>query len=400
MIDCFVYAGKEKMDKTKFTDSKTGRLVHISTREGHDWAFLPDPLPPQWNFPEKLWPLLAESKVALARLDERGGTLGNPSLLMAPLRRREALRSSSLEGTYATAEELMLFELQPRESTSKRDPASAWREVHNYEMSLRYGFDRLVDQTTEGLPLCLRLIKNMHRILLENVRGDDQRVGKFRDRQVHIGSDRRYIPAPPEHLSEHLGNLERYLHEHGSKFDPLVLSYIVHYQFEAIHPFMDGNGRIGRALLSLTTRQWSGLALPWLYMSAYFERYKDEYVDNMFRVSTHGDWNRWIEFCLRGTVEQCHDAMRRCDELNIIRHKMNDALGHRPRMYHIIDGMFFRTIFTTGDVVKWTGSSRPTASSDIDLLIDHGFVRHLRGERPKVYFAPAIFSAAYSEDED
>jgi len=388
----------ERMDASRFTDSKTGRLVPISLPEGRDWAFIPDPLPPTWEFPAELWPLLAEAREHLARLDERGRTLGNPSLLMVPLRKREALRSSSLEGTYATPEELLLYEMKPREPVSDSDSANAWREVHNYDVSLRHGFDRLQDESCDGLPLSLRLIREMHGLLMKDVRGDRKRAGQFRDRQVHVGSDRRYIPPPPETLDECLRNLENYLHDHGDRFDPLVLSYIVHYQFEAIHPFMDGNGRIGRALLSLTTREWSGLSMPWLYMSAYFERYRDEYIDNMFRVSTHGDWGRWVEFCLRGTLEQCRDAMRRCEQLNQIRTIMNAAVGSRPRMYTIVERLFFTPMFTTTEVMTWTGSSRPTASADIGVLIENGFVRHLAGQRPRTYFAPAIFHAAYAEE--
>lgn len=386
------------MQESRFTDARTGELVPIFTPGGKDWAFVPNPLPPNWEFPADLWPLLANAREELARLDEKGRTLGNPSLLMAPLRRREALRSSSLEGTYATPQELLLFELDPK-PTKKKDSANAWREVLNYDQSIRYGFEKLEDATPTGLPLSLRLIKDMHAILMHDVRGDEKHPGEFRDRQVHVGSDRRYIPPPPDRLTGLLQDFERYLHEHGTKFDPLVLTYIVHYQFEAIHPFMDGNGRIGRALLCLTTRQWSGLSMPWLYMSAYFERYKDEYVDNMFRISTHGDWARWIEFCLRGTVEQCRDAMRRCDELIAIRQAMSSELGHRPRMFTIIERMFFYPVFKTSDVMRWTGTSRPTASSDISTLMDAGFVEHLRGKRPKTYFAPSIFRAAYAEDD-
>lgn len=388
------------MDASRFTDSRTGRLVRITTSGGRDWAFIPDPLPPEWDFPSELWPLLSEAKVKLARLDEKGRTLQNPSLLVVPLRKREALRSSSLEGTFATAEQLLLYELRPRKPSAALDPVNDWREVYNYDMSLRHGFSRLDDRTPDGLPLSLRLIREMHRILMQDARGGRTAGGAFRARQVHVGSDRRYVPPPPESLHECLDSLERYLYHHGSRFDPLVLSYIVHYQFEAIHPFLDGNGRIGRALLSLTIREWSELSMPWLYMSAYFERYKDEYIENMFRVSTHGDWTRWIEFCLRGTVEQCVDAMRRADELNGIRQEMTEAVGHLPRMYPIIENMFFSPIFDTGDVMEWTGCSRPTAASDIRRLMEHGLVDYLMGARPKAYFAPAIIDAAYSEKGD
>ena len=135
-------------------------------------------------------------------------------------------------------------------------------------------------------------------------------------------------------------------------------------------------------------------------MSAYFERYKDEYIDNLFRVSTHGDWDRWVEFCLRGTAEQCRDAIRRCDKLNSIRNNWRDEVGHLPRMYKIIEQMFFSLSFHASDVMKWGQSSRPTAKADIEVLMKKGFVHHLMGQRPRTYYAPAIFDAAFSEERD
>jgi Fic family protein len=182
-------------------------------------------------------------------------------------------------------------------------------------------------------------------------------------------------------------------------FDPLVLSYLVHYQFEAIHPFRDGNGRVGRLLLALTTYAWQPLDLPWLYMSAYFEKFKDEYVDNMFRVSTHGDWDRWIEFCLRGTISQCRDAIRRCDELSKLQQGMRDTLGKFPRMTSIIDGLFITPIFTAAKVAEWGRISLPTARRDIEIMEESGFVRYLAGERPKAYYVPRIFRIAYGEGD-
>jgi Fic family protein len=325
--------------------------------------------------------------------------MANPSLLIHPLQKREALRSSSLEGTYATAKELLLFELDPKAPAAKEDHrVSDWREVFNYDRALRHA-TRMLTAEDSGLPLSLRLICEMHRILLGDTRGA-KTPGEFRRRQVHVGSDRRYIPPPPERLAECLQAFERYLHEHGERYDALVLSYLVHYQFEAIHPFLDGNGRIGRALLSLTTLKWSNLYMPWLYMSAYFERYKDEYIDNMFRVSTHGDWDKWIEFCLRGTAEQCRDALRRCEKLNGLRQSFHNQLRGLPRMYAFVESVFQRPAFTTKDVASWCSSSRPTAKADIKLLMEKGIVAHLEGKRPAAYYVPAIYAAAYSEEPE
>lgn len=386
------------MDITRFTTAKTGQLVPVATEDGPDHAFIPDSLPPAWEFPARLWPLLADAREQLARLDEKGRTVPNPTLLLDPLQKREALRSSSIEGTYATAKELLLFELAPREPASKDDKANDWLEVANYDFALRFGVRNLQDPS--GLPVSQRLIREMHRMLMRNVRGGDGTPGEFRTKHVYVGSGRRYVPPPPgPTLMKCLNDLELYLDQHGTKYDPLVLSYLVHYQFEAIHPFRDGNGRIGRLLLALTTYEWSKLYLPWLYMSAYFERFKDEYADNLFRVSTHGDWDRWIEFCLTGTVAQCRDAIKRCDALSAIRSRMHNALDGRPRMAHLIDQIFVSPVFTASKIAEWSRTSMPTARRDIEQLEQAGFVRYLSGERPRSYFVPLIFDIAYNEGD-
>ncbi|HEV7239294.1 MAG TPA: Fic/DOC family N-terminal domain-containing protein, partial [Thermoanaerobaculia bacterium] len=237
------------MEQQQFTEKRTGTIVPVSIG-GLDWAFLPYPLPRQWHVSLELWPLLASAKEELARLDGIGRTLPDPELLLRPLQRREAIRSSSLEGTYASAEELLLFELAPTEPISASDRANDWREVGNHAAALRRGTVLL-----ETLPLSLRVIREMHAVLLTNVRGRDRAPGEFRRTQVHLGSDRRYIPPPPNELMACLDDFERFLND-ADEIDPLIRTYLAHYQFEAIHPFVDGNGRVGRALLSLSSFQW------------------------------------------------------------------------------------------------------------------------------------------------
>lgn len=387
----------ETLDLGKFTKDKTGELTKIVTPGGPDWAFIPNELPPKWEFPTRLWPLLSAAQEKLGRLDEKGKTVTSPSLLLTPLQQREALRSSSLEGTYATPQDLLIYE----GNLSKKNDNATEREVANYNASLLYGFHKLKDETTSGLPLSLRLICEMHGILLKGVRGDDSDCGRFRDRQVHVGFDRRYVPPPAgDPLRKCLDNFERSIHEHNDEYPPLVRAYLMHYQFEAIHPFMDGNGRVGRSLLSLMIYKWSGLSLPWLYMSAFFEKYKDDYIDRLFKVSTHGAWDEWIEFCLTGTVAQCTDALVRCDKLDSLRkyaHSIADALS--PRMNRIIDRAFHAPVFTASEVASYCSTSAPTARADIDKLIEVGFVKHLQGEHPKIFYAPQIFGIAYSEKD-
>ncbi len=387
------------MDVTRFTNEKTGQLIPITLIENGlneaDTAFIPDPMPVNWSFPESLWPLLCEANQELSRLDGMAQTLPNPQLLLSPLRRQESLTSSRLEGTYATEEELLLFELEPRAPTSERDPANAWTEVRNYNNSLAKGYFAL-----EKIPFCLRLLKDLHETLMGGVRGGNRNPGNFRDHQVHIGSNRRYIPPPPAQMIEALYGLEKYLNDPTDNLNPLVRCFIAHYQFEAIHPFSDGNGRIGRVLLSLMIYKWCGLKMPWLYVSSYFERYKDEYIDNLFRISTHGDWSRWIEFCLNGVIRQSKSAFRKCEQLKSLKEEMClRVLADRPRTHAIIEMLFDSPILRASDIKERLGGSHNTAQKDLDFLVDKEILRRITGiERPKTYVASEILSIANSED--
>lgn len=383
------------MDREKFTESSPGKLVEISIPK-KDWAFVPHPLPPNWKFPEGLWPLLSEAKVAVARLDGIAQSLPNPQLLLRPLQSREALRSSSLEGTYATPEELLLFEFQPREPTSDTDPANAFLEVANYISSLRHGLELLNE-----LPICLRLIKGLHQVLLTGVRGRNKAPGDFRKNQVHIGSDYRFIPPPPNYLDSCLDSFERALNTDKSPYDPLVQCYIFHYQLETIHPFLDGNGRVGRVLLSIMIFKLCKLSMPWLYMSAYFERYKDEYIDNLFRVSSEGDWEAWIEFCLRGTVSQATDSIARCAKLNALKDEFHASTeGTGPRDHSIIEGLFSTPMLNVTQTAKRYDVSYPTARSDINRLMKLKILTEMPDKYPKVYYCPSIFRIAYREPDE
>jgi Fic family protein len=381
------------MDPTRFGSQKTGRLVKIHVPED-DWAFIPDPLPPRWEFPSRLWPLLVKARENLARLDGIGRTLPNPELLLRPLEKREALRSSSLEGTYASPKELLLFELAPQKPKSENDPANAWREVSNYSLALRQGMKLLA-----SLPFCLRLIRELHATLLKGVRGKDRRPGDFRKCQVHIGSDRRFIPPPPNYLRECLDAFEKGLNQEETNYDPLVRCCLLHYQFEAIHPFIDGNGRVGRVLMSLLIYKWCGLSMPWLYMSAFFEKYKDEYIDNLFRISTEGGWERWIGFCLRGTVAQAEDSIRRCDALRKLKDRFLQTAGQMSvRAHAIIEDLFTSPVVTVIGLSKKYSVTYPTAKADINGLLKKGVLQKIREVKPKAYFAPDIFRIAYTED--
>ena len=383
------------MDRNRFTNNKLGKLVPI-TLPRPDVAFVPAPLATSWQMPPSLWPKLMAARESLARLDGVGRHLTNPQLLLAPLQQREALRSSSMEGTYATPEELLLYQLDPREPTSREDRVNAWREVFNYGRALQQGMSLMAD----GLPLSLRLIRDMHQTLLGGVRGQDRRPGHFRDCQVHVGVGARFVPPPPSELMPCLHAFESYHHE-SSTVDPLLRAFMAHYQFETIHPFRDGNGRIGRVLLSLTISQWLELGSPWLYMSAFFERHKDDYIDRMFNVSADGQWEPWLSFCLQGVIEQSSDTISRIDRLVELRQEFTSrvaASGGSARLTGIVERLFSAPIVTIPQVVSDTGVTYPTARSDVQKLVDLRILS--QGDpsvSPKYFFSRAIFDIAYGD---
>lgn len=339
------------------------------------------------------------AREAIAHLDGIGKHLPNYALLLRPLQQREALRSSSMEGTYATPEELLLYQAEPRDPKSPTDRENDWREVYNYGTALQQGRDHL----DGGLPLSLQLVRAMHASLLSGVRGDDKDPGQFRQRQVQVGAGGRFIPPPAHQLQDCLSAFERSLTE-PSTIDPLIWAFMVHYQFETIHPFYDGNGRIGRLLLSLQIYQSLKLSNPWLYLSAYFERHKDEYIDGLFRVSTHNDWNRWILFCLQGATEQARDAISRSERLVALREKYRQkvaASGASARLATIIDCLFERPLVTILQLKSLTNVTYPTAKSDAGRLVRLGVLRPgPAGLRPAYFSAPEIMAAAFDEPDN
>lgn len=379
------------MDPSRFSADSPGRLVSVSVG-GQDWAFVPQPLPRQWDVPGSLWPVLAQAREELGRLDGIGRNLPDPELLLRPLNNREAIRSSSLEGTYASPQELLLFELEESKPVTS-DRASDWREVFNHADALRRGAEML-----EQLPLSLRVLREMHHVLLTGVRGRERAPGEFRRVQVHVGAGKRYVPPPVNELDACLNDFEHFLNDADS-IDPLVRAFLGHYQFESIHPFVDGNGRVGRALLSLCAYQWCGLTRPWLYLSPFFERHKDEYIDRMFAVSTRGAWNDWLEFCLRGTIDVCRDAIARCDELLRIRGVYQREFDRKhARTHAIIEMLFSNPIVRVGDLQKRFGVTYPTAKSDIERLAHAGVLQELSGIYPRAFVARDIFAPAYDDD--
>lgn len=385
------------MDVERFGPTFPGSLVPIAGLQP-DWAFVPNKIPRDLELPSDLVFLLVEAHQALARLDGAGRYLPANSILLRPLQQREAIRSSALEGTFATAEELLVYGLEPKAPTSSTDPVNAWREVFNYDEALKLGQSLLTK-----LPLSSRVIRRLHATLLDRVRGTDRTPGAFRTHQVHIGSDKRFIPPPPNRIDELITDLENYMNE-SVAVDCLVQSFIAHYQFETIHPFLDGNGRVGRVLLSLMIFKRCGLQSPWLYLSPFFDKHKDEYIDCLFNVSTQGNWAAWVKLCLRGTIAEATNALARIDKLLKIKARYDEKLASHPRssarLNNIVAYLLGSPLTTVPDLAKRFSITFPTAKNDMEKLIALKIVRESpRDTKPKYYIAREFFQAAYSESE-
>ena len=386
---------KLPMDPNEFTPFATGKLVAIPNGPPDvRFAFVPDPLPPKWEWPGDLWKPLLEARKCLSSLDGTGKHLPNPEILLQPLQGREAQLSSQLEGTITDPQQQVLFQADPRYPTSKSDPNNAFREVFNYRRALRLRLDGEND-----LPLSLRLIRELHTVLMDGVRGSDQTPGEFRKIQNQIGWPARFVPPPPEQLDETLNAFENHLHSESS-FDPLVRAFLAHYQFETIHPFRDGNGRVGRLLLSLTIAEWCSLSSQWLYMSAFFEKRKREYMDLLLGVSTHGAWEPWIHFCLEGVVAQSIDTEKRCDKLLALHRDFHGRLkGGSVRLSKLVDRLFSSPVITVNQYKSEFDVTYPTARSDLKKLEVHGIVTQLEKMDIITYYCLPIYRITYEDVE-
>jgi Fic family protein len=382
------------VDVERFDQNFPGSLVPTV---GSEWAFVPHNIPRRVDVSSDVAPLLLEAHQALARLDGAGRYLPGNSILLRPLQRREALRSSALEGTFATAEELLAYGLEPKAPTSSVDPTNAWREVFNYDRALQQG-----QQLLETLPLSSRVIRSIHATLLDGVRGTDRTPGYFRTRQVHIGSDRRFVPPPPDRVEDLIADLETYMNE-TLETDCLIQSFIAHYQFETIHPFLDGNGRVGRLLLSLMIYKRCELQSPWLYLSPFFNKHKDEYIDGLFNISTRGDWAAWIKLCLRATIAEAKNALARVDQLLQIKGEYDRRVHEAPRtsarIPRILNFLLGSPLVTISEIMKQCSTTFPTAKKDVEKLVALGILfQSDRSTKPTYYIAREFFVAAYTDD--
>jgi len=371
------------MKPVDFKEDAPGLLVGSL---GGNACFRPNPLPPQLNLDMDTVSLLSEADRALGKLAGAGQMLPNPHLLIEPFLRREAILSSKIEGTIASAREIVDFQLDPSQPPEKQDV----REVSNYILALKHGLERVKE-----LPVSLRLIRELHAQLLKGVRDSDRQPGEFRKVQNWIGpwnspiEDARYVPPPVPVMLENLGELEKFVHE-PSALPELIQLALIHYQFEAIHPFEDGNGRVGRLLISLLLSERDLLPQPLLYLSAYFERHSKDYADLLLRVSQQNAWLDWIRFFLRGIAEQSTDAAQRCTKLLHLwqeyRAKMQDV--HAPALsLKLVDHLFTQPLMTVRHAQDVLGGvTYATAKNNLDKLAAAGIVKEEHTRQQTRYF--------------
>jgi len=382
------------MDPAAFRSSTAGQVLRV-VGWGY-WAYHPNPLPPTIVWTPSLVLALSEATAALGELKGLGRTLANPHLLIAPFIRREAVLSSRIEGTQASLSDLYAYEavqLQMFDVTTDAD--SDVKEVHNYVRALEYGMERL-----KSLPLSLRLIREVHSHLMEGVRGEHQTPGEFRRSQNWIGApgcllaDANFVPPPPDAMQQALRDLEMYLHAPPA-LPALVRIGLIHYQFEAIHPFLDGNGRMGRLLNVLLLSTWDLLPQPLLYLSAYFQRHRQSYYEHLMAVSQHGAWTNWLEFFLQGVLVQSQDAITRSSRLLDLREQYRQQLQNRraaARLLQVTDYLFLRPIFTiNGLSAALEDLDYQSAARYVKMLQEEGILRETTGQaRNRIYQAGEV----------
>jgi Fic family protein len=366
---------------TEFTSETPGRLVPCPLGGP---AFVPAPLPPALGLDWDLAAKLARATHAVGALAGVARTLPNPHLLINPFIRREAVLSSRIEGTRSTLSDLVLFEAGGPSASGLEDV----KEVANYVTALEYGRRRLSE-----LPLSLRLIREMHRELMRGVRGENQMPGEFRRDQNWIGgvgiATATFVPPPVPEMNAALDAFEKYLHA-PSKLPALVRFALIHYQFEAIHPFADGNGRIGRLLLTLLFLSENLIPEPLLYVSAYFEKHRREYYDLLLGVSQAGRWTGWIAFFLSAIEEQAQDAVSRSNRLLDLKERFQreaHAIGATVPMLKLIERLFDRPAFAITDVAKELELTHRGAALIIEKLVSAGIVREMTGQARNRVFA-------------
>jgi len=362
-----------------------GRIIRS---QGGYSAFVPDPLPPRLNWSDSLVRGLSDADRLIGRLAGAGAQLPNPRLLIRPFVRREAVLSSRIEGTQATLGELLAAEAGAAVDRSPDD----LREVGNYVVALDHGIKRL-----ETLPLSLRLVRELHAKLMKGVHGGHATPGDFRRTQNWLGppgcslNNATFVPPPPDELGECLSAWEKALHDKMTP--PLIHAALIHYQFEATHPFLDGNGRVGRLMITLLLIERKVLLAPLLYLSAFFEATRRDYYDRLLEVSQRGEWEAWLEYFLNGVARQSEDALSRAERINelLAQWRRTVAGSASKNALLLLDAIGENPFVTIKGAAKHLGVAFTTAQRAVERLCKLRIVAAVtEGKRDRAFCAQEI----------
>ena len=374
-----------------------GRFVPGQIRGERYEAFIPDSLPPGLAFSAQWVDRLSQADQAVGELRGLSSNLDNPYLLVRPFLRREAVLSSRIEGTQTTLEELLEVEagqlvLPGLESARRTDDA---REVLNYVHALEQARAEITNRPVSG-----HLIRSAHEVLLHGVRGSTSHPGSYRQVQVFISgngegiSAARFVPPPPMEVPALMDGLESYIQNPNDQWPTLARLAWIHYHFEAIHPFEDGNGRIGRLLIALLLEAWRILPTPLLYLSAYFEARRSDYYDHLLYVSTKGEWLPWLEFFLEGVRSQAIDAALRIRALDELKSRWREDLRSSragDSAIRIMELFFQSPILTIPRVAEAVQLSYPAAQTNLGRIVRVGMIEEVpHSSYPKRFRAPAV----------
>ena len=391
------------------TDRESGERVPISTEAGQVDAFLPSPLPPEppLEIDTVTQNLQAEAMLELGRLDGLTSRLPDPDQFLFAFARKEAVLSSQIEGTQSSLSDLMLFE----RGAVLEVPADDVQEAVNYVLALNHGLDLI----RNGMPISLRVIREMHEVLLRGTRGGSSGAGDYRKVPNWIGGaedplSARYVPPPPNLVPDAMASLEAFLHGEPEAFPILLRAGLAHAQFEAIHPFLDGNGRVGRLLVTmmLTSETADGLrpvlGHPLLYLSLYLKKNRTEYYNRLLAVTEQGDWEGWMSFFLKGVISVARstiDTTRRILALLDDDRRRIASLGRKGGSALQVLEMFSReVVLRIPEVVATTEMTEPTASKAVRTLEAEGIVHEVTGQKRNRVFAYREFLEILNEETE
>lgn len=377
------------MKKEEFINA-FGSLREIKDEEwGTYLSFIPKPLPPPIEFNQKLALALSKADSKLSKLSGVGMLLPNPDLLVTPYLKKEALSSSRIEGTRISLSEFYLAEAKGKED---KEPNAS--EVSNYIKAMNYGLEKI-----RADPIDLELIKKMHEILMNQVRGKDKLPGEYRHIQNWLGrpnskpQDASFVPPPPDTISSLLQDMIDYINTYD-EMPLLIKAALLHYQFETIHPFCDGNGRIGRALIVLYLCKKNKLSRPLLYISGFFEKYRTEYIRVLAEANKKGNFREWILFFLEAIKEQSQEALDKATKLQKLKEEYRERIQKETQstlMLQAVDKLFINPYVRITRLKKQIGATYPTAKRIVEKLMDLNILKqHNDAERNKTYLANEI----------